>query len=47
MSLLAAAAVTTQAADFERSNWRHQLYVQAEPAFLNFKGSVGDERIVM
>lgn len=47
LSLLAAAAVTTQAADFERSNWRHQLYVQAEPAFLNFKGSVGDERIVM
>ncbi|MCQ2092617.1 MAG: hypothetical protein MJY85_08050 [Fibrobacter sp.] len=47
MSLLAAAAVTTQAADFERSNWRHQLYLQAEPAFLNFKGSVSDDRIIM
>ncbi len=47
LSLLAAAAVTTQAADFERSNWRHQLYLQAEPAFLNFKGSVSDDRIVM
>ncbi len=47
LSLLAAAAVTTQAADFERSNWRHQLYLQAEPAFLNFKGSVSDDRIIM
>ncbi|MCQ2122826.1 MAG: hypothetical protein MJZ25_01440 [Fibrobacter sp.] len=37
LSLLAAAA-TTQAADYERSNWRQQLYLQAEPAFLNFKG---------
>ncbi len=37
LSLLAA-AVTTYAADYERSNWRHQLYLQAEPAFLNFKG---------
>ncbi|MCQ2090488.1 MAG: hypothetical protein MJY93_09590 [Fibrobacter sp.] len=47
LSLLAAAAVTTQAADYERSNWRHQLYLQAEPAFLNFKGSVSDDRIEM
>ncbi len=46
LSLLAAAA-TTQAADYERSNWRQQLYFQAEPAFLNFKGSVSDSRIVM
>ncbi len=35
LSLLATAIY---AADFERSNWRTQLYVQAEPAFLNFKG---------
>ena len=34
LSLLAAAA---QAADFERINWRTQLYLQGEPAFLNFK----------
>ncbi|MCQ2109296.1 MAG: hypothetical protein MJZ05_11110 [Fibrobacter sp.] len=46
LSLLAAAA-TTQAADYERSNWRQQLYLQAEPAFLNFKGAVHDDRIIM
>ena len=34
LTLLAAA---THAADFERINWRTQLYLQAEPAFLNFK----------
>lgn len=34
LTLLAAAS---QAADFERINWRHQLYLQGEPAFLNFK----------
>ena len=34
LSLLAAASY---AADFERSNWRTQLYLQGEPAFLNFK----------
>ena len=25
------------AADFERSNWRQQFYLQAEPAFLVFE----------
>ncbi len=35
LSLLTAAVY---AADFERSDWRTQLYFQAEPAFLNFKG---------
>ena len=30
-------AVATMAADFERSNWRMQLYVQGEVAFLNFQ----------
>ena len=34
LTLLAAAS---QAADFERINWRHQLYLQGEPAFLGFK----------
>ena len=27
----------TQAADFERINWRTQLYLQGEPAFMSFK----------
>ena len=35
LTLLAAAS---QAADFERINWRTQLYLQGEPAFLKFKG---------
>ena len=35
LSFVAAAAY---AADFERSNWRTQLYLQGEPAFLNFEG---------
>ncbi len=30
-------AVAAMAADFERSNWRMQLYVQGEFAFLNFQ----------
>lgn len=30
-------AAATQAADFERINWRTQLYLQGEPAFMNFK----------
>ena len=34
LTLLAAAS---QAADFERINWRSQLYLQGEPAFLSFK----------
>lgn len=34
LTLLAAAA---QAADFERINWRTQLYLQGEPAYLTFK----------
>jgi hypothetical protein len=34
LTLLAAAS---QAADFERINWRTQLYLQGEPAFLKFK----------
>lgn len=34
LTLLTAASY---AADFERSNWRSQLYLQAEPAFLTFK----------
>ncbi|MCQ2063447.1 MAG: hypothetical protein MJY99_08960 [Fibrobacter sp.] len=29
--------VAAQAADFERSNWRSQFYIQAEPAFLKFE----------
>lgn len=33
--LLLTAAV--YAADFERSNWRSQIYLQAEPAFVNFE----------
>ena len=33
--LLLTAAV--YAADFERSNWRSQMYLQAEPAFVNFE----------
>ena len=28
---------TVNAADFERSNWRSQIYLQAEPAFVNFE----------
>lgn len=31
-------ATAIYAADFERTSWRTQLYLQAEPAFLNFKG---------
>lgn len=38
VSLLSVLTVASFAADFERSNWRAQMYVQAEPAFLNFKG---------
>lgn len=34
LTLLAAAS---QAADFERINWRTQLYLQGEPAYLKFK----------
>ena len=30
-------AAATQAADFERINWRTQLYLQGEPAFMTFK----------
>lgn len=37
-AILSFIAVASQAADFERSNWRTQLYLQGEPAFLNFKG---------
>ena len=33
--LLLTAAV--YAADFERSNWRAQMYLQAEPAFVHFE----------
>lgn len=32
-------AVAASAADFERSNWRMQLYLQGEPAFLKFEDS--------
>lgn len=35
---LSALATALYAADFERSNWHTQLYLQGEPAFLNFKG---------
>lgn len=35
---LSALATALYAADFERSNWRTQLYLQGEPAFLNFQG---------
>ncbi|MCQ2105783.1 MAG: hypothetical protein MJZ26_08335 [Fibrobacter sp.] len=35
LSLLTAAGY---AADYERSNWRTQLYLQGEPAFLTFEG---------
>lgn len=31
--------MTAFAADYERSNWRMQLYLQAEPAILNFEDS--------
>lgn len=31
-------ATALYAADFERSNWHTQLYLQGEPAFLNFQG---------
>ena len=37
LAILSLMAVASQAADFERSNWRTQLYLQGEPAFLNFK----------
>lgn len=40
-AILSFIAAASQAADFERSNWRTQLYVQGEPAFLNFKGENG------
>ena len=32
-------SVVAMAADFERSNWRMQLYLQAEPAVLVFEDS--------
>ena len=35
--LLTFFAAASYAADFERIHWRSQLYLQAEPAFLNFK----------
>ncbi len=35
---LSALATALYAADFERSNWHTQLYLQGEPAFLNFQG---------
>lgn len=38
LTILSIVAAAGYAADFERSNWRTQLYVQGEPAFLNFKG---------
>lgn len=38
LTILSIAAAASHAADFERSNWRTQLYLQGEPAFLNFKG---------
>lgn len=37
IALLSLIVATTYAADFERSNWRSQVYLQAEPAFLNFE----------
>ncbi|WP_298770455.1 hypothetical protein [uncultured Fibrobacter sp.] len=36
-ALLSLIVATAYAADFERSNWRSQIYLQAEPAFLNFE----------
>lgn len=41
LAILTFMAAASYAADFERSNWRTQLYVQGEPAFLNFKGENG------
>lgn len=41
LTILSFVAAASYAADFERSNWRTQLYVQGEPAFLNFKGENG------
>ena len=32
-------SVVAMAADFERSNWRMQLYLQAEPTILVFEDS--------
>ena len=37
IAILTLLTTVSFAADFERSNWRTQLYLQAEPAFLNFK----------
>ena len=37
LAILSLLTAYTYAADFERSNWRTQLYLQGEPAFLNFK----------
>ena len=36
-AILTFLAAASYAADFERSNWRTQLYLQAEPAFLHFE----------
>jgi len=41
LAIMTFMAAASYAADFERSNWHTQLYVQAEPAFLNFKGDNG------
>ena len=38
-------ATAVYAADFERINWRSQLYVQGEPAYLNFEGGKIDEEV--
>jgi hypothetical protein len=43
LTLLAAAS---QAADFERINWRTQLYLQGEPAYLKFKADKGENTLL-
>ena len=37
LTILTFIAAVSYAADFERIHWRSQIYLQAEPAFLNFK----------
>ena len=45
IAILTFFAAASYAADFERSNWRTQLYLQAEPAFLNFKADTSNTLI--
>ena len=40
-------ATASQAADFERINWRTQLYLQGEPAFLKFKADKDKDKTLL